>query len=121
MQNICKMIKVLLDKKDEVSTETYIKEVFRIHYRFVRIQPFESANGRTARAIVNMLLQSKAMIGIFRKEKRKEYIEAISEADKVIKKNEKMYVECLVENPIECIELENEFLDKGLPFLVVKN
>ena len=68
-----------------------------------------------------MLLQSKAMIGIFRKEKRKEYIEAISEADKVIKKNEKMYVECLVENPIECIELENEFLDKGLPFLVVKN
>ena len=121
MQNICKMIKVLLDKKDEVSTETYIKEVFRIHYRFVRIQPFESANGRTARAIVNMLLQSKGMIGIFRKEKRKEYIEAISEADKVIKKNEKMYVECLVENPIECIELENEFLDKGLPFLVVKN
>lgn len=121
MQNICKMIKVLLDKKDEINTETYIKEVFRIHYRFVRIQPFENANGRTARAIVNMLLQSKGMIGIFRKEKRKEYIEAISEADKDIKKNEKMYVECLVENPIECIELENEFLDKGLPFLVVKN
>lgn len=125
MKNLCKMIKVLLEKKNEIEAEEYLKEVIRIHYRFIRIQPFEKANGRTARAIVNMLLQSKGLIGIFRKEKRKEYIEYINDIDRNIKQNEEKYICNLIDNPIECIEIEklffeNSFLEKDLPFLVIK-
>lgn len=119
LQNLCKMIKVLLNKKDEIDDQTYIKEVLRIHYRFIKIQPFENGNGRTARALVNVLLQSKGMIGIFRKEKRKEYIEYIEEANKVIKQNEERYLSALSEKTMECVELENEFLSlNNLPFIL---
>ena len=115
------MIKILLEKREEIEAEAYLKEALRIHYRFLRIQPFESANGRTAREVLNMLLQSKGMIGIFRKEKRKEYIDYISEIDKVVKENEEKYVDSLVRNPMDCVEIENGFLDMELPFLIVKN
>ena len=95
--------------------------MLRIHYRFIRIEPFDGANGRTARAIVNILLSSKGMLGIFRKEDRKDYIEYINEANKVIKKNEKKYIKGLSEKTMECIGLENDFLDKDvIPFLLVK-
>lgn len=118
--NICKMIKVLLSKKDEIDSETYIKEVLRIHYRFIKVQPFESANGRTARAITNILLQSNGLIGIFRKEKRSDYFASIEEANKLIKPSEEKYLDALVNNPIECTELENEFLNiDELPFILV--
>lgn len=120
MRNLCKMIKILLENKDNIGVDTYVKEVLRIHYRFLRINPFESATGRTSRALVNILLQSKGMVGIFKKEKRKEYVEAIREANNTIKENEAKYLKGLVENPMECLEFENEFLNKELPFLLVK-
>ena len=120
LQNLCKMIKVLLNKKDTIDNETYIKEVLRIHYRFIKIHAFESGNGRTARAIVNSLLQSKGLIGIFRKEKRKDYLEYIKNANKIIKENEGKYLSALSEKTLECIELENEFLNiENIPFLLV--
>ncbi len=122
MQNLCKMIKVLVNKKDDIPKETYVKEVLRIHYRFLKIHPFESGNGRTARAIANILLQSKGLIGIFSKEKRKEYLEYIENANKIIKENENKYLSALSEKTLECIEMENRFLDLNkIPFLLVKS
>ena len=57
--------------------------------------------------------------GIFRKEKRKEYIEYIEEANKVIKQNEERYLSALSEKTMECVELENEFLSlNNLPFIL---
>ena len=120
LNNVCRMIKVLLDRKDEIEMPNYLKEISRIHYRFVKIQAFETANGRTARAIVNMLLMQKGMIGIFRKDSRSEYMEYINEANKIIKENEKVYLEGLVDSPMKCVELENKFLDKEFPVLLVK-
>lgn len=121
IKNVCRMIKVLLDRKDELDMKSYLKEIARIHYRFVKIQPFETANGRTARAIVNMLLMSKGMIGIFRKNARSEYMDYINDANKIIKENEKLYLEGLASSPMICVELENKFLKKEFPVLIVKN
>ena len=121
MENICSTIEVLLQGKEKIEKEEYFRNVLKIHYRLIRIQPFNDANGRTARAITNMLLQSIGMIGIFRKEMRKEYINYINEADKIVKPNEEKYLRALVENPAECSEIENEILNLPLPFLVVKN
>ena len=85
-----------MSKKDEIDSETYIKEALRIHYRFIKVQAFESANGRTARAITNIMLQSKGLIGIFRKEKRSDYFASIEEANKLIKQNEVSYLDALI-------------------------
>lgn len=121
MLNVCRMIKVLLEKKDSVDDDVYIKEVLRIHYRFIKIQPFEGANGRTARAIVNILLQAKGLIGIFRKEKRNNYLAFIEESNKIIKENEEKYLEALSEKTMECAEIENSFLTiENLPFILAK-
>ncbi len=122
IKNLCKMIKILLEKKDEIEISVYLKEVLRIHYRFIKIQPFEGANGRTIRAIVNILLLSKGMVGIFEKEKRKNYIEYINGINKLIKENEDKYIKGLFSGSGECLELENKFLDiKDIPFLLVKS
>lgn len=121
MNNLCKMIKVLLENKDNITPENYIKEVIRIEYRYLRIHPFAKANGRTARAIVNILLQSKGMLGLFRKENREEYLEWVREAHRIIKENEEKYVIGLAENHMECVEMENEFLNRELHFMLVKN
>lgn len=121
MNNLCKMIKVLLENKDNMSVENYVKEVLRIEYRYIRIHPYVRANGRTARAIVNVLLQAKGLIGVFRKENREAYLEWIREAHRIVKDSEDKYVVGLVENPMECIELENEFLKREVPFLLTKN
>lgn len=118
--NICKMIKVLLSKKDEIDDEAYIKEVLRIQYRLIRINAFESANGRTIRAITNILLQSKGWIGIFRKEKRKDFITYIENENKYLKDNEERYIECLVNNPLECGNYEEFLSDGNVPFILVK-
>lgn len=121
MDNLCKMIKVLLKNKDNITPESYIKEVIRIEYRYLRIHPFAKANGRTARAIVNILLQSKGLLGIFKKENREEYLEWVREAHRIVKENEEKYVSALAKNPMECVDIENEFLDRNVPFLLAKN
>ena len=121
MDNLCKMIKVLLENKDNINVENYVKEVLRIEYRYIRIHPYVRANGRTARAIVNVLLQAKGLLGVFRKENREAYLEWIREAHRIVKDSEDKYVGGLVDNPMECIELENEFLKRKVPFLLIKN
>ncbi|MBE5805344.1 MAG: hypothetical protein E7313_01280 [Clostridiales bacterium] len=117
MKNLCIEIKKLLNRREDLSIEEYINEVIRLHYRFLRIQPFEKSNGRTARALVNMLLQCRNRIVYFSKEERNKYIDALNEANKIIQKNEGLYLKNLDENPAECIELENEFLNLNLDFL----
>ncbi len=120
MNNLCKMIKILLKNKEQIGIEMYLREVIRIHYRLIRIQPFTESNGKTARAIANILLQSKGMIGVFRKEKKKDYVQSIVEASKVIKDNETQYIDGLSCNPMWCMQVENEFLNKELPFMLVR-
>lgn len=120
INNLCKMIKILLKNKEQISIEMYLREVIRIHYRIIRIHPFKESNGETARAIANILLQAKDMIGVFRKEKKKDYEQSIIEANKVIKANETQYIDGLSCDPMWCIQVENEFLNKELPFLLVR-
>ena len=109
---------------DDCSTDSrikeYLKESTRIHYRLVKIQPFEGANGRTARAVLNVLLIQKGMMGIFRKENRGEYIEYINEANRIINENEKQYLQGLCGNVEECNCYENEFLKNEFPALFVR-
>lgn len=66
------------------SISEYIKEICRIHHRLTVIHPFADGNGRTARAFMNMQLVRSHITPLYIKaEDKKEYIEALSAADKL--------------------------------------
>lgn len=72
----------IADFKNESLSE-YIKSVARIHHRITVIHPFSEGNGRTSRAFMNVQLISAGLPPIYiRAEDKKEYVEALSSADK---------------------------------------
>lgn len=121
MKNLCARIRAILVNKDKITSEDFIKEVMRINYRFIRIQPFKNANGRTSRALINMLLQTKGMSAYFEKDIRLKYIKSITEAHETISKYQEQYIYNLVNNPAECAKYEEQYLQKKVPILIVKD
>lgn len=96
-----------------------IKEVFRINYRFIRIQPFKTANEITGRALINILLQAKGMNAYFEKQIRQKYIQSIEQAHKAILNFQEDYINNLVNNPNECAKYEQEYLQQKLPVIIL--
>ena len=119
MNHLCLRMKALLLNKDKITNEEYIKEVFRINYRFIRIQPFKTANGRTSRALINILLQAKGMSAYFENEIRQKYIKSLEQAHKTITKYEEQYINNLVNNPNECAKFEQEYLEQKFPIIIL--
>lgn len=77
MQNLVKWIKESADKIHPVAVSA------AAHYDFVRIHPFDDGNGRGARILMNLILiQEGFPPAIIKNEKRREYIQALSEADR---------------------------------------
>lgn len=121
MQNLCIRVRAIINNKNQINNEDFIKEVMRINYRFIRIQPFKSANGRTSRALINMLLQTKGMSAYFEKDIRLKYISSLTQAHEIIAKNEEKYIYSLINNPADCARYEEEYLTKKVPLLIVKD
>ena len=113
MKNLVITIKKLLKESDNLDTRSFIKEVTRIDYRLVRINPFIDGNIRTSRAVANILLQDKDILSYFDKEEQDEYINTINKAHLLIAENtkiEKEYMKNLVSDPDKCKEVEDKFL-----------
>ena len=54
-----------------------------LHYRFVRIHPFDDGNGRMARLLMNMILTKHGYtVAIVAREKRNQYIEELERLDR---------------------------------------
>ena len=103
----------MLKESDNLDTRSFIKEVTRINYRLVRINPFIDGNIRTSRAVANILLQDKDILSYFDKEEQDEYINTINKAHLLIAENtkiEKEYMKNLVSDPDKCKEVEDKFL-----------
>lgn len=113
MKSLSLSIKKLLKEGDDLEDRDFIREITRISYRLVRINPFIDGNIRTSKAVANILLQDRDMVSYFDKEERDEYINTINKAHLLIAENskiEKEYMNNLVENQENCREIEDKFL-----------
>lgn len=122
MSNLSKDIKALVDREPELTDIEYIKEVARLNYRFIRIHPFPDGNGRTSRAIVNMLMSRKNSIIVFDKKEKEQYTYIMKRASEQIGKSEHSeYLSLLSENPGALENIEAEHLDELSSYIAEKH
>lgn len=95
----------LLEREEELTEEEYIREVTKLHFRFIQIHPFPEGNGRTARAISNMLLLEKGMSAVFTKDSKPEYLNDMNGVRRIV---DKEYIEALYTDHSICDKLEKE-------------
>ena len=70
-------------RRDEMPISEYIKHVARTHHRITVVHPFPEGNGRTSRAFMNVQFVRAQLPPIYIKvEDKKEYLAALSRADK---------------------------------------
>lgn len=82
MRALDEEIRDLMEKMSDLSLSEYIKSVIRIHHHFTVIHPFNDGNGRTARALANMMLLKRNISPVFFKEADKnKYKEGLKMAD----------------------------------------
>ncbi|MCU0447745.1 MAG: Fic family protein [Microscillaceae bacterium] len=81
MNDLVDWLRLMNDDKDIPSVVT----AALLHYKFIRIHPFDDGNGRTARILMNLILMSKGYLPVIiksqPKEKKDEYYTALRIAD----------------------------------------
>ena len=99
----------LIENADSMSKEEYIRQVAKMHFRFIHIHPFPDGNGRTARAISNIFLEKKGMCAVFDKKTKSDYAKQVGwlSNEDIIK-----YKEALCSDEKICDEIENKTIYK---------
>lgn len=105
MKLYCEQVDKLLLNKDIMTDKEYIKEVSKLHFRFIQIHPFPDGNGRTGRAITNMLLSEKDMCALFDKKEKDKYIRGMNFMRDVINED---YIKGLYTNQDICSDIEDK-------------
>jgi len=94
-------VDLLIEWYEENRTKLHSLELATLfHHKFESIHPFSDGNGRTGRMIMNLIMiQNKYPPIVIERKDRKEYLDALSRADKAVKKdlkaNGKEYYELL--------------------------
>lgn len=73
MTTISKDIYELVQQSSTMDKEEYLKRAVGLQYRFIRIHPFPDSNGRTSRALLNMMTIPKGILVNFPKDRKLEY------------------------------------------------
>lgn len=110
MKNLAGEISTLVNEPDCISEESYIKKACELTYRFIRIHPFPDSNGRTSRALMNMLTLNRNILVPFPKETKDQYINAMNKTSKKVGyRDDNGYLESLYSDPQKARELEGEY------------
>ena len=92
MQRLAKDIHELVQNAEQMGKEEYLRRAVQLQYRFIRIHPFAAdSNGRTSRALLNMMTIPKGILVELPKEKKTEFISASNATNK--KMDEQGYFE----------------------------
>ena len=70
------------NSEEELGRLSPVELAALLHYRYIRIHPFEDGNGRIARLLVNYILSRHGLpMIVVRSRKKQEYLEALHQAD----------------------------------------
>ena len=119
MVNLSADIQELVQNADSMSKEEYLKRVVQLSYRFIRIHPFVDSNGRTSRALLNMMTILKGMLIELEKEGKSMYNKAIDDTN--IEIDKKGYFKALNDNSDELKQIEEENLNSPIYEFIKQN
>ena len=79
MGRLSKDVEELVKNSNTMDNDEYLKKAVALQYRFIRIHPFPDSNGRTSRALLNMMTIPKGILINFPKNNKREFIMASNE------------------------------------------
>lgn len=104
MKKLSQDIYELVQNRDKFSKEEYLKRAIALKYRFIRIHPFPDSNGRTSRALLNMITISKGLLINFPKASRRVYGKALNATNQVMDKQQ--YIKAIKEGNPNLVDME---------------
>ena len=119
MQRITKDIQELLQSAEHMGQDEYLKRVVQLQYRFIRIHPFADSNGRTSRALLNMMTIPKGILIEVPKEKKTEFTMASNATHQTM--DEQGYFEALNGNSEELDVIEAANADLPIYDFIMQN
>ncbi len=95
----------LVQNGNTMGKDEYLKKAVALQYRFIRIHPFPNSNGRTSRALLNMMIIPKGIIANFSKEDRNNFLKETNKTNVVM--DEKGYLSEIAFDSEKLDEIEN--------------
>lgn len=106
MKRLSKDIQDLVQNADNMGQDEYLKRAVQLQYRFIRIHPFTDSNGRTSRALLNMMTIPKGILIEVPKEKKAGFAQAQRDTNQQL--DSQGYFEALNGNLNELDQIEAE-------------
>lgn len=104
MNMISNDIYELVQNASTMDKEEYLRRAVGLQYRFIRIHPFPDSNGRTSRALLNMMTIPKGILIDFPKDKKHEYNMISNETH--MEMDAKNYLQAIEENSKDLSNIE---------------
>lgn len=106
MKRLAKDIQELVQNESSMDKDQYLKRAVQLNYRFIRIHPFTDSNGRTSRALLNMMTIPKGILIEVPKEKKSEFVKAQRDTNEEMDKHG--YFELLNDDMRELEQIERD-------------
>lgn len=119
MNKLVSDIYELVQNDSSMDTDEYLKRAVQLNYRFIRIHPFPDSNGRTSRALLNMITIPKGILIEIPKEKKLAYSEELNHTNQ--KMEEREYLDVLNDDSEELKQIEAEAIDLPLYQFIKQN
>lgn len=119
MRTLSADIQKLVQKASSMNNDEYLKRAVQLTYRFIRIHPFTDSNGRTSRALLNMMTIPKGILIEVPKERKKEFLKAHN--DTHAKMEEQEYFDVLNDDLIELEQIEKDNINLPLYEFIQQN
>lgn len=120
MQNLCSKIAGTMQLSSQMDEREYIKEVAKIHFRYIMIHPFRDSNGRIGRNIINMMLDEIDRNFVLTKSQKQDYMRVMEEmrqniCDSMGKEN---YLNSISNNGMEASDVYETFYCEKLADII---
>ena len=93
---------------NKLSDLEYLRKASDLTYRFIRIHPFPDSNGRTSRALLNMMTLNRGILVPFSKESKVEYTQAMNRSHEKVGFRSDEYLDVIVNEPEKAAQMESK-------------